>query len=118
MCLLKLLIPKNQVGNLFVYLEFKQVPMCFVGAPKVQLSKAMLHLQRLTDSGAEVEPDVPAKPDYSFEQQPVEWIEGSPEENYSFISEIARYYQNFLLKVTPTTNVFQWSFLYSSESIG
>lgn len=63
--------------------------MC-TGAPKVQLSKAMLHLQQLTDGGEEIEAQSRAHLDYSNESQPVEWKDSNPEENYNFISEISR----------------------------
>lgn len=66
---------------LFIYL---------LGAPKVKLSRAMLHLQQLTDSGEEVEEETQARLDYSNESKPVEWQNKNVEEDYNFISEVSR----------------------------
>lgn len=60
------------------------------GAPKIQLSPAVSHLQQITDSGQEVEEEVRTHPDYGTETQPVEWQDVSPQEHYNFISEISR----------------------------
>ncbi|KAJ8919920.1 hypothetical protein NQ315_006449 [Exocentrus adspersus] len=60
------------------------------GAPKIQLSKAMLHLQQITDSGKEVEEETRIQYDYQIESKPVEWEESKVEELYDFISEIYR----------------------------
>lgn len=62
------------------------------GAPKVQVTRAMKHLQQMTDSGQEVSADE-SKPklDYSAETQPIEWRnEGGLTEKYSFVSELSR----------------------------
>lgn len=50
----------------------------------------MKHLQQITDSGQEVEAEVRSRPDYNLENKPVEWTEGSADQNYDFISEISR----------------------------
>ncbi|XP_066256138.1 obscurin isoform X9 [Euwallacea similis] len=60
------------------------------GAEKIQLSKAMAHLQAITDSGKEVEEEVPFKNNYNVENEPVEWEHSSIQEHYNFISEISR----------------------------
>lgn len=59
------------------------------GAPKVQLSRTMQHLQEITDSGSEVVAEAMTKPNYSLENQAVEWITSTDvQDNYKFISEI------------------------------
>ncbi|CAH0694872.1 unnamed protein product [Spodoptera exigua] len=62
------------------------------GAPKIEVTKAMRHLQQITESGQEVtlEENKP-KLDYSIEDRPVEW-ESSQQftERYSFVSELWR----------------------------
>ncbi|XP_035445114.2 obscurin isoform X6 [Spodoptera frugiperda] len=62
------------------------------GAPKIEVTKAMKHLQQITESGQEVtlEENRP-KLDYSLEDKPVEW-ESSQQftERYSFVSELWR----------------------------
>lgn len=58
----------------------------------------MEHLQQITDSGQEVEPEVRLRPDYNLESEPVEWIEGEAEHHFDYISEISRYN-----KSKPTT---------------
>lgn len=62
------------------------------GAPKIQVTKAMKHLQQITESGQEiVGEENKSKVDYRFETEPIEWsTEPSYNERYSFISEIAR----------------------------
>ncbi|XP_021942907.1 obscurin isoform X3 [Zootermopsis nevadensis] len=62
------------------------------GAPKVQVTRAMKHLQEITESGQEITLDEPVVHlDYSAEKTPIEWSsEGALGEKYSFISELAR----------------------------
>jgi hypothetical protein len=62
------------------------------GAPKIQVTKAMKHLQQITESGQQIVADEnKGKVDYRFETEPIEWSsEPSYTERYSFISEIAR----------------------------
>lgn len=62
------------------------------GAPKIQVTRAMKHLQQITEAGQPILPeeDKP-KVDYRFETEPIEWSsEPSYTERYSFISEISR----------------------------
>ncbi|GAB0092620.1 Obscurin [Sergentomyia squamirostris] len=62
------------------------------GSPKVTITRAMRHLQSLTEGGQEVTADE-NKPhiDYRFERQPIEWTkENNLSQYYSFISEIHR----------------------------
>lgn len=62
------------------------------GAPKVQVTRAMKHLQQLTESGQEVEiEENKVGIDYSVEDNPLEWTtEGQLSDKYSFISELSR----------------------------
>lgn len=62
------------------------------GTAKIQLSKAMQHLQQITDSGQAVEQEPKIELNYKVESEPVEWEENFVQELYSFISEISRYY--------------------------
>ncbi|XP_043471830.1 obscurin isoform X6 [Leptopilina heterotoma] len=62
------------------------------GVPKVQVTRAMKHLQQLTESGQEIIEDE-SKPhfDYSIEDSPINWsTEGQLTSKYSFISELSR----------------------------
>ncbi|XP_066587325.1 obscurin isoform X2 [Prorops nasuta] len=62
------------------------------GSPKVQVTRAMKHLQQLTEGGQEIvlEEDK-VHMDYSIEERPVEWCTESQLTNkYSFISELSR----------------------------
>lgn len=62
------------------------------GAPKIQVTRAMKHLQQITESGqAIVADEAKSKVEYRFETEPIEWSsEPSYTERYSFISEISR----------------------------
>lgn len=62
------------------------------GAPKIQVTRAMKHLQQITESGQQVLPEEEKpKVDYRFETEAIEWsTEPSYNERYSFISEISR----------------------------
>lgn len=62
------------------------------GAPKIQVTRAMKHLQQITESGQQIVADESKnKVDYRFETEPIEWSsEPSYTERYSFISEISR----------------------------
>jgi hypothetical protein len=66
---------------------------CYIGAPKVQVTRAMKHLQEITESGQEIAVDEPATHvDYSAEKAPIEWnTDVALNEKYSFVSELARY---------------------------
>ncbi|KAI5632857.1 immunoglobulin i-set domain-containing protein [Phthorimaea operculella] len=62
------------------------------GAPKIEVTKAMKHLQQMTESGTEValEEDKP-KLNYSTEDSPIDWDTSTAfTERYSFISELWR----------------------------
>lgn len=62
------------------------------GAPKIQVTRAMKHLQQITESGQQpVSDEVKTKIDYRFESEAMEWItEESYTDHYRFISEIAQ----------------------------
>lgn len=62
------------------------------GTAKVTMTKAMRHLQSITDSGHEVELEED-KPhlDYHFEREPIDWnTDSTLNDKYSFVSEISR----------------------------
>jgi hypothetical protein len=67
--------------------------MLCLGASKVQVTRAMKHLQEITESGQQIAVDEPVTHlDYSAEKAPIEWsAEGALNEKYSFVSELARY---------------------------
>lgn len=62
------------------------------GTPKIQITKAMQHLQQLTESGQKVTGDIDGhEVDYNLERYAFDWkVESHLQEKYSFISEIAR----------------------------
>ncbi|XP_026738494.1 obscurin isoform X3 [Trichoplusia ni] len=62
------------------------------GAAKIEVTKAMRHLQQLTESGQEVAIDEQRpKLDYSIEEKPIEWASTQQfTERYSFVSELWR----------------------------
>uniref|UniRef100_A0A1B6KVF2 Protein kinase domain-containing protein n=1 Tax=Graphocephala atropunctata TaxID=36148 RepID=A0A1B6KVF2_9HEMI len=61
------------------------------GAPKIQLSRAMRHLQDIVESGQEVVLEE-SKPhlDYRVEKSPIHWSHEQPTDKYNYISEISR----------------------------
>nr|XP_019933189.2 obscurin isoform X5 [Aedes albopictus] len=63
-----------------------------VGAPKIQITRAMKQLQQLTESGQHVAPEERSgRLDYSYEKTPLKWsVEGNYNEKFSFMSEISR----------------------------
>ncbi|XP_037043462.1 obscurin isoform X3 [Bradysia coprophila] len=63
------------------------------GVPKIQMTKAMQHLQQLTESGQQVSVDERShnEIDYHLERQTFDWShEPKLQDRYSFISEISR----------------------------
>jgi hypothetical protein len=65
------------------------------GTGKVKsMTRAMLHLQQLTESGQPVQgmsdTDVAPSTDYHIERSPLTWKDENPTEKFNFISEIAR----------------------------
>ncbi|XP_070068460.1 obscurin isoform X3 [Drosophila takahashii] len=61
-------------------------------APKIHITKAMKHLQQLTENGHQVIPEEErVHTDYHCEREPPNWVtDSSVSDKYSFISEIAR----------------------------
>lgn len=61
------------------------------GAQKIEVTKAMRHLQQMTESGQEIvlEEDKP-KLHYATEESPIEWATTPLMDKYSFISELGR----------------------------
>lgn len=62
----------------------------FLDSPKVQLSPAMLHIQNLTISGWSADDEKTVQYDYQTESKPVTWTEENVQDNYNFMSELAR----------------------------
>lgn len=61
------------------------------GAEGIKLSRAMTHLQQLTDSGHPITEEQKIKLDYSVERSPIEWdTETNVSDKFNFISEISR----------------------------
>ncbi|KAL3285162.1 hypothetical protein HHI36_019282 [Cryptolaemus montrouzieri] len=84
------LAAKNAIGWSDLGVTSAPISTKDAGVPLIQFSKAMQHLQQITDSGQEVKVEAKVYPDYSIESKPVEWQYKNPEEQYSFISEISR----------------------------
>ncbi|XP_029048165.2 obscurin-like isoform X4 [Osmia bicornis bicornis] len=86
------LAARNRIGWSEKGIPSKLIKTRPTGCPKVQITRAMRHLQELTDSGQEIIPDED-KPhvDYSVEEHPIEWsTDTNLSSKYSFISEISR----------------------------
>jgi hypothetical protein len=83
---------RNRIGWSDMGTPSRTVTTLAPGAPKIQVTRAMKHLQQLTESGhpisiEEIKPTI----DYRFERNPVDWQqETSYTDNYNFISEINR----------------------------
>ncbi|XP_017890129.1 obscurin isoform X5 [Ceratina calcarata] len=86
------LAARNRIGWSAHGIASKLIKTRLPGCPKVQITRAMRHLQELTESGQEIvlEEDKPHM-DYSIEEHPFEWsTETNLTSKYSFISEIWR----------------------------
>nr|XP_031831778.1 obscurin isoform X2 [Nomia melanderi] len=86
------LAARNRIGWSEKGIPSKLIKTRPTGCPKVQITRAMRHLQEITESGQEIvlEEDKPHM-DYSIEDHPIEWsTETNLQNKYSFISEIAR----------------------------
>ncbi|XP_045464016.1 obscurin isoform X11 [Harmonia axyridis] len=84
------LAAKNAIGWSDLGVTSAPISTKDAGVPLIQFSKAMQHLQQITDSGQEVKVEAKIYPDYAIEAKPIEWQYKNPEEEYSFISEISR----------------------------
>ncbi|XP_012273370.1 obscurin isoform X3 [Orussus abietinus] len=86
------LLARNRIGWSEKGIPTNLIMTKDVGAPKVQVTRAMKHLQQLTESGQEIvleetRPHI----DYSIEDKPIEWsTENQLTNRYSFISELSR----------------------------
>ncbi|XP_053686874.1 obscurin [Sabethes cyaneus] len=82
----------NRIGWSDRGIPTKTVSTLDVGAPKIQITRAMKQLQQLTESGQQVAPEERfGRLDYSYEKTPLKWsIEGNYNEKFSFMSEISR----------------------------
>ncbi|XP_078034638.1 obscurin isoform X5 [Augochlora pura] len=86
------LAARNRIGWSEKGIPSKLIKTRPTGCPKVQITRAMRHLQELTEAGQVIIPEED-KPhmDYSIEDHPIEWsTETNLTSKYSFISEIAR----------------------------
>lgn len=86
------LAARNKIGWSEKGIPTKLIKTKEDGAPKIQVTRAMRHLQQLTETGEEVvlEEDKP-KLDYSTEENPLEWSTDSDlTSKYSFISELSK----------------------------
>ncbi|XP_011062355.1 PREDICTED: muscle M-line assembly protein unc-89 isoform X5 [Acromyrmex echinatior] len=86
------LAARNRIGWSEKGIPSKLIKTRPPGCPKVQITRAMRHLQELTEAGQEIvlEEDKPHI-DYSIEENPIEWlVEPQLSTKYSFISELSR----------------------------
>uniref|UniRef100_A0A1B0DPE4 Uncharacterized protein n=1 Tax=Phlebotomus papatasi TaxID=29031 RepID=A0A1B0DPE4_PHLPP len=86
------LASRNKIGWSDMGIPTQIITTREAGCPKVTITRAMRHLQNLTEGGQEVTQDE-NKPhiDYRFEREPIEWTkENNLSQYYSFISEIHR----------------------------
>ncbi|KAF3425118.1 hypothetical protein E2986_07915 [Frieseomelitta varia] len=94
------LAARNRIGWSEKGIQSNLIKTKLPGCPKVQITRAMRHLQELTESGQEITLDED-KPhmDYSIEEHPIEWSTDTNLSNkYSFISEIYRGQFSVVLK--------------------
>ncbi|XP_059609268.1 obscurin isoform X2 [Phlebotomus argentipes] len=86
------LASRNKIGWSDMGIPTQIITTREAGCPKVTLSRAMRHLQNLTEGGQEIAwEEQKHHPDYRFEREPVEWTkENNLSQYYSFISEIHR----------------------------
>lgn len=68
------------------------------------MSMAMRHLQQITDSGQEPEPEVSVEHNYGIENEPIEWTNSNVQEHYDFISEMARGKFSTVMKAVDKRN--------------
>ncbi|XP_024939523.1 obscurin isoform X4 [Cephus cinctus] len=86
------LAARNRIGWSEKGIPTKLIKTKDQGAQKVQVTRAMKHLQQLTESGQEIEiEEAKSHINYSLEDTPIEWsTEGQLTDKYSFISELSR----------------------------
>ncbi|XP_058829179.1 obscurin isoform X2 [Topomyia yanbarensis] len=90
----------NRIGWSDRGVATKMVNTLEVGAPKIQITRAMKQLQQLTESGQQTAPEERSgRLDYSYEKTPLKWsIEGNYNEKFSFMSEISRGRHSIVVK--------------------
>ncbi|XP_055686187.1 obscurin isoform X7 [Lutzomyia longipalpis] len=86
------LASRNKIGWSEMGIPTQIITTREAGAPKVTVTRAMKHLQNMTEGGQEITPEESrAHLDYRFEREPIEWTkENNLSQYYSFISEIHR----------------------------
>ncbi|XP_039304591.1 obscurin isoform X4 [Solenopsis invicta] len=86
------LAARNRIGWSEKGIPSKLIKTRLPGCPKVQITRAMRHLQELTENGQEIVLEENKQHiDYSMEQNPIEWlVEPQLSTKYSFISELSR----------------------------
>lgn len=86
------LAARNKIGWSEKGIPTKLIKTKEEGAPKIVITKAMKHLQQITESGQEIVlEEFKPKLDYSCEENPIEWsTESNLTDKYSFISEVSR----------------------------
>ncbi|KAL0112249.1 hypothetical protein PUN28_011952 [Cardiocondyla obscurior] len=86
------LAARNRIGWSEKGIPSKLIKTRMPGCPKVQITRAMRHLQELTEAGQEIVPEEDRPHiDYSVEKNPIEWlVEPQLSTKYSFISELSR----------------------------
>ncbi|XP_020711856.2 obscurin isoform X2 [Athalia rosae] len=86
------LAARNQIGWSEKGIPTELVKTKEYGCPKVQVTRAMKHLQQLTESGQEIIlEENKVHIDYNVEDNPVEWSQDVKlTDEYSFISELCR----------------------------
>lgn len=83
---------RNRIGWSDKGIPTKLVKTKEAGAPKIEVTKAMKHLQQLTESGQEIVIDEESPNlDYTTENNPIDWCASNTfTERYSFVSELWR----------------------------
>ncbi|XP_046661140.1 obscurin isoform X2 [Homalodisca vitripennis] len=85
------LASRNKIGWSEKGIPTKSIKTLEEGAPKVQLSRTMRHLQDIVESGQEVVlEESKSHLDYRVEKSPIHWSHEQPTDKYNYISEISR----------------------------
>lgn len=97
---------RNRIGWSDKGIPTQLVKTKTAGGPKIEVTKAMKHLQQITESGQEVTLDEnKPKLDYAIEDRPVEWVTNQQfTERYSFVSELWRGKFSIVVKGIDKTN--------------
>ncbi|XP_054277504.1 obscurin-like isoform X6 [Macrosteles quadrilineatus] len=85
------LASKNKIGWSEKGIPTKAIKTSEPGVPKIQMSRAMKHLQDIVESGQEVvHEEQKSHLEYKVEKNPIHWSHDQPTEKYNYISEISR----------------------------